>query len=463
MDIDAKQRNKILLLLFVGVLMGALDIAIVGPAFPAIQAEFAVDSRRMAWIFNIYVLVSLISTPLMAKLSDRFGRRSIYILDVALFVSGSLVVASARSYPVMILGRALQAVGSGGILPVAAAVIGDTFPAEKRGGALGLIGAVFGMAFLIGPVLAGFILKYASWHWLFLINLPIGLILMIGAARMLPATRPTQRKPFDFKGVMLLSLVLGPLALGITGLDRNLPLMGMGEPLIGGAIMFALVLIPLFWATEKRAADPVLQPRLFSSRQMNIAGLLSIGTGMAETSGVFLPSLAVAGMGMTAHEASFWMIPTVIALMIGSPLAGRLLDRIGSKIVVQAGLLLTAVGFFMFGIAGTNMVFFVLGQVLSGFGLAALLGAPLRYVVLNEAGAEQRGAAQGLLSVMLSMGQLSGAALVGAIAASFAPDDPRGFMQGFLLIGGVMALMTMLALGLKNRAAERTASAAVSA
>ena len=194
-----------------------------------------------------------------------------------------------------------------------------------------------------------------------------------------------------------------------------------------------------------------------------LAGLLSIGTGMAETSGVFLPSLAVAGMGMTAHEASFWMIPTVIALMIGSPLAGRLLDRIGSKIVVQAGLLLTAVGFFMFGIAGTNMTWFVLGQVLSGFGLAALLGAPLRYVVLNEAGAEQRGAAQGLLSVMLSMGQLSGAALVGAIAASFAPDDPRGFMQGFMLIGGVMALMTMLALGLKNRAAERTASAAVSA
>ena len=462
MNIDAKQRNKILLLLFVGVLMGALDIAIVGPALPAIQAEFAVDSRQMAWIFNIYVLVSLISTPLMAKLSDRFGRRSIYILDVALFVSGSLIVASARSYPVMILGRAVQAVGSGGILPVAAAVIGDTFPPEKRGGALGLIGAVFGIAFLIGPVLAGFVLKYAGWHWLFLINLPIGLILMIAAARMLPSTRPAQRKPFDFKGVLLLSLVLGPLAFGISGLDRSLPLMGMGEPLIGGAIMLALVLVPLFWSTEKRAADPVLQPRLFSSRQMNIAGLLSIGTGMAETSAVFLPLLAVAGLGMSAHQASFWMIPTVIALVIGSPLAGRLLDKIGSKIVVQGGLLLVAAGFFMFGMAGTTMTWFVVGQVLSGFGLSALLGAPLRYVVLNEAGAEQRGAAQGLLSVMLSMGQLSGAALVGAIAASFGPDDPRGFMQGFMLIGVVMALMTMLALGLKNRAAERAVSAVVS-
>ncbi len=463
MNIDAKQRNKILLLLFVGVLMGALDIAIVGPAFPAIQSEFVVDSRHMAWIFNIYVLVSLISTPLMAKLSDRFGRRSIYILDVALFVSGSVVVAMARSYPMMIVGRAVQALGSGGILPVAAAVIGDTFPPEKRGGALGLIGAVFGIAFLVGPVLAGFVLKYGTWHWLFLINLPIGLILMVAAARMLPATRPAQRKPFDFKGVLLMSLILGPLAFGITGLDRSLPMMGMGEPLIGGAIMLGLVLIPLFWGNEKRAADPVLQPRLFSSKQMNIAGLLSIGTGMAETSGVFLPSLAVAGLGMTAHEASFWMIPTVIALVIGSPLAGRLLDRIGSKVVVQGGLLMAAVGFFMFGIAGTNMIFFVLGQVLSGFGLSALLGAPLRYVVLNEAGAEQRGAAQGLLSVMLSMGQLSGAALVGAIAASYGSDNPQGFQQGFIAIGVVMTVMTLLALGLKNRAAERANSAVVSA
>ena len=117
----------------------------------------------------------------------------------------------------------------------------------------------------------------------------------------------------------------------------------------------------------------------------------------------------------------------------------------------------------MFGIAGTNMVFFVLGQVLSGFGLSALLGAPLRYVVLNEAGAEQRGAAQGLLSVMLSMGQLSGAALVGAIAASYGADNPQGFQQGFIAIGSVMAVMTLLALGLKNRAAERANSAAVSA
>ncbi|GMW07537.1 MAG: MFS transporter [Gammaproteobacteria bacterium] len=452
---EAKERNKVLVLLFAGVLMGALDIAIVGPALPAIQEEFAVGSRQMAWVFNIYVLFSLVSTPLMAKLSDRFGRRSIYILDVALFGAGSLMVALADSYAVLLAGRAVQAIGAGGILPVAAAVIGDTFPVEKRGGALGLIGAVFGMAFLIGPILAGFILKFASWHWLFLINLPIGLLLILAAARMLPSTRPAERKPFDLAGVLVLSVLLSALAYGVTALDPTRPLLGLMEPGIGGYLLVAFVLAPVFWRLENKAADPVLQPRLFRSRQMVIAGILATGTGMAETSGVFLPSMAVTGLGMTPSQASFWMIPTVIALMIGSPLAGRLLDRIGSKVIVQAGLLLTAIGFYLFAYVGTHMVWFVVGQLLSGLGLAALLGAPLRYVVLSEAPVEQRGAAQGLLVVVLSIGQLSGAALVGAIASAVSVDRPEGFQQGFLVIGVVMSLTVLLAFGLKNRAAER--------
>ena len=459
---EEKQRNRILLLLFVGVLMGALDIAIVGPALPAIQSEFSADSRAMAWVFNVYVLLGLVATPIMAKLSDRFGRRSIYILAIGIFGAGSLVVALAHSFPLMLAGRAIQAIGAGGILPVAAAVIGDTFPVEKRGSALGLIGAVFGIAFLVGPILAGFLLKYLSWHWLFLINLPIAAMLVVGAMRLLPATRPAESKRFDLAGVALLSVLLAALAYGITGLDPNLSLLGLTELTIGGPLLLAVLLVPFFWSVEKRAADPVLQPRLFRSRQMNVAGLLSIGTGMAETSGVFLPTLAVTGLGMSAHEASFWMIPTVIALVIGSPLAGKLLDRIGSKIVIQGGLALTAAGFFMFGLAGTDLTWFVAGQLASGLGLAALLGAPLRYVVLNEAGPGERAAAQGLLSTVLAVGQLAGAALVAAIAASHGPG-PGGWQQGFNVIGVVMAATVLAAFALKGHAEERAAVAATAA
>ena len=128
-----RESLGLLAVLFAGVLMSALDIAIVGPALPAIQDAFGVDSRGLSWVFNTYILFGLLSAPLMAKLSDRYGRRSIYLLDIALFALGSLVVAYSPNFQVLLLGRAVQALGAGGILPVASAVIGDTFPPERRG------------------------------------------------------------------------------------------------------------------------------------------------------------------------------------------------------------------------------------------------------------------------------------------------------------------------------------------
>jgi MFS family permease len=216
-----KTRNRILLVLFLGVLMGALDIAIVAPALPSIQNFFGVGDRALAWTFTIYVLFNLIGTPLMAKLSDMFGRRSIYILDVTLFALGSLIVSFAPSnlFAVLLAGRALQGFGAGGIFPVASAVIGDTFPPEKRGGALGLIGAVFGLAFLVGPILGGIILSFTGWQWLFLINLPIAAVVIFMGMKLLPTTRPATRRPFDLPGMLTLGITLGSLAFGLNQID----------------------------------------------------------------------------------------------------------------------------------------------------------------------------------------------------------------------------------------------------
>src|SRR5512137_1275402 len=174
-------RNRVLMVLFLGVLMGALDIAIVAPALPSIQKFFGVGDRLLTWTFSIYVLFNLIGTPLMAKLSDTYGRRSVYVLDVTLFALGSLIVALSpqNMFSVVLVGRALQGLGAGGIFPVASAVIGDTFPIEKRGSALGLIGAVFGLAFLIGPILGGVLLGLFGWRSLFLVNLPIAAVVIV--------------------------------------------------------------------------------------------------------------------------------------------------------------------------------------------------------------------------------------------------------------------------------------------
>ncbi|MBT3223594.1 MAG: MFS transporter, partial [Proteobacteria bacterium] len=144
---NSPKRKYILLLLFCGVFVGALDMAIVGPALPALQAHFGVDDRSLSWTFTIYVLFNVMATPLLGKLSDVLGRRAVYVPCILVFAAGSLVVACSPSFEVLLAGRAIQGFGTGGVLPVASAVIGDVYPPEKRGGALGIVGAVFGLAF----------------------------------------------------------------------------------------------------------------------------------------------------------------------------------------------------------------------------------------------------------------------------------------------------------------------------
>ena len=155
---------SILILLFVGVFMGALDMGIVGPALPAIQTYFGMDNRILSWIFTIYILFYIIGTPLMAKLSDIYGRKFIYILDIILFGIGSYITVTAVSFEMLLIGRAIQGFGAGGIFPVANAYIGDIFPPEKRGGALGILSSVWGLSFVLGPIMGGLLLNYA-WQW----------------------------------------------------------------------------------------------------------------------------------------------------------------------------------------------------------------------------------------------------------------------------------------------------------
>lgn len=450
---DNRTRNRLLLVLFVGVLMGALDIAIVGPALPAIQASFGVSDRALAWVFTIYVLANLIGTPLMAKLSDRAGRRSIYVLDVALFAAGSLVVALSPTFGILLVGRAIQGLGAGGIFPVASAVIGDTFPVEKRGSALGLIGAVFGIAFLIGPILGGVILYALNWHWLFLINLPIAAVLIVAALRLLPSTRPQVRRPFDWAGMAVLAVLLTALSYGINQLDTANLGVSIASVRVWGFLLLAIILVPVFIVVERRAKDPVLHLSLFSQRQMALVNVFAALSGLAEAAVVFVPALLVAAFAVPESTASFMLLPVVLVMAIGSPLAGRTLDRTGSRTVVLIGTAVLAAGLLMVGGLPISLAVFYLTGILVGLGLSWLLGAPLRYIMLNEAPRPQRAAAQAALALSTRVGQLVGGALVGAVAASHG-GGTAGYQQAFLGVGVITLVCFFAAFGLKNRTAE---------
>ena len=450
--------TKILWVLFFGVLMGALDIAIVGPALPALRSEFAIDERAVAWVFTIYVLFNLVGTPINAKLSDRLGRRAIYTLDVALFAIGSLMVAQAQSFNMLLAGRAVQAFGAGGIFPVASAVIGDTMPPEKRGRALGLIGAVFGIAFLLGPLLAAQLLNF-GWRWLFLINLPIAALLIVASLRWLPGRRPGTPPPFDWQGAILISGMLACLTLGLSSLNSEHLLASLRDPSVWGWLLGAAVLLLAARSVENRAVDPVIRPRWFASRQIKMIALFAAGAGLGETGMVFLPDLAVAGLGITPQASSYLLLSVVVALLFGSPTFGRLLDRIGPKPIIMFALASLLAGALWIGYSPVSRTNIIIAGALVGLGLSGLLGAPLRYLLIEEVPAAERAAAQGILTIFTSIGQLLSGALIGAVAASTG-GGARGYQRAFLWVAVPVAIMFAISWLLQNK---RSTSATQSA
>lgn len=449
---DSRNRNKLLGLLFTGVLMAALDIAIVGPALPAIQKQFNIDERAAAWIFSIYVLFNLVGTPLMAKLADTIGRRSIYIIDIVLFAAGSLIVAISPNFSVLLIGRAIQGFGSGGIFPVASAVIGDTFPQEKRGSALGLIGAVFGIAFIIGPIIAGVLLMF-SWHWLFIINLPIAFFIIAGSTKLLNNSNKEIKGKFDLKGMLLLGIILASITYGFNKIDTKEIFQSLISLGVLPFILVPVILLPFLKATEEKAGNPVLRIKLFASKQVILVSLLSIGAGIVEAAIVFVPPLLVATFKVTSSTASFMLFPVVLAMAAGSPTAGRMLDKMGSRAVLITGTLLLSIGMFALALNSGSLILFYTAASISGIGMGFLLGAPLRYIMLKEARASERASGQGVLTLFTGTGQLFGSALVGAVASSQGGGS-TGLQIAYGMVGAILFLLIIVSFNLKSRTEE---------
>jgi len=446
---DNSDRNKILAVLFVGVFMGALDIGIVGPALPAIKTAFGINERLVSWIFTIYILFFMIGTPLMAKLSDMYGRKTLYILDVFLFAVGSAITVSSSSFETLLIGRAIQGFGAGGIFPVASAFIGDTFPPEKRGGALGFIGSVWGLSGLLGPILGGLLLNY-GWQWLFIINIPIAALVILLGFKILPQSKKESYTKFDWYGTAVLALMVSSLAYGVNQINTTNFMGSITSVHTWPFLIAAVLLLPLLVRIENRADDPVIEINLLKSREVKIATGISIGTGLNQTAIVFLPAFAVTILALTTSQASLMVIPLVLALGISAPVIGRLLDSYGTKTIMFAGTLVLIIGLFMLSFLGKSFYLFILSGIVIGLGLGSVLGSPLRYIMLSESPASKRAAGQALININSSVGQLVGGALIGAVIAS-QEGTAMGYQSAYFLIGCVAIVMTLLTLGLKKQ------------
>ncbi|HEX8806460.1 MAG TPA: MFS transporter, partial [Candidatus Aquilonibacter sp.] len=244
-----RKNAPLLLTLALGVFAGALDLGVLSPALPAIARQFGVPTGDLAWIFTLYLLVTVASIAVASALADRIGRRDVYMACIGLFVLGSIVAVLAPNYGTLLFARALQALGAGGIFPVATAAIGDVVEPKRRGSALGAIAAMWGLAAVIGPLFGGAITHFVSWRWIFVLNFPLAAIVLWLAYRNLPRTAPRARSPLDGFGLAILCLGLLLLMDGLTTARALSALLGIA------------VLVGFVW-WERNADHPIVPMRL---------------------------------------------------------------------------------------------------------------------------------------------------------------------------------------------------------
>lgn len=446
--LDTRTRNLILILFLIGVFMGSLDTGIIGPVLPSIEQSFHLTSRESSWIFTLFVITFMIGSPVMAKFSDFYGRKKIFLLDVLLFGIGSCLIAASISIELIFLGRLIQGFGCGGIFPVAGAFVGDGFPLEERGKALGILGSVFGISAIGGPLVGAALIPY-GWNWCFTINIPIAIFLIIFAWYILPDSDNDRKLKIDYLGILILSLLAIFLSYGLNQIDSSNFIASLLSLNVLPFLVIFIILIPIFLKVEKKAEESIVPIHMLKNKEISIACIETLCYGIIYSSAIFIPSLVILSMGLDDQLASLMLIPILGANAVAAPILGKILDKTGSKKLMAMGTMILAIGLIAIAIYPSNLIFFIIAGCLIGVGLVTIIGAPLRYIVLTEAKPYERGAGQAIVNMLSSAGQLIGGALIGGIIASF--TGILGY-QVSLIIAAIVALIAFaFTLRLKGR------------
>jgi EmrB/QacA subfamily drug resistance transporter len=399
-----------------GMLLAALDQTIVSTALPTIVGDLG-GLNHLSWVVTSYLVASTASTPLYGKLGDMYGRKPVFIFAIVLFLVGSAVSGAAQSMGELVAFRALQGAGAGGLIVGAQSIIGELVPPRERGRYMGLIGAVFGLASVAGPLLGGFIVDNLSWRWVFYVNLPVGAVALAITITRLELPRRRTEHAVDWLGATLSTAAVGTLVLLTTwGGVRY----AWSSPTILLLVAATAVLIVSFVAVERRAAEPIIPLRLFRSRAFSVANATGFMVGLAMFGAlVFLPLYLQIVDGATPTASGLLTLPLIGGLLVASIGAGRWITRHGRyRAFPIAGTGLVAVGMVLLAQLDvhTSRTVACAYMLVIGVGLGLVMQV-LILVVQNDAPPKDIGVATSTATFFRSIGGSVGVAIFGSIFA----------------------------------------------
>jgi EmrB/QacA subfamily drug resistance transporter len=464
LGLSQRAKLEILFAVMLGLFLGALDQTIVGPALPTIVTQLS-GNDYYVWAITIYLLTSTISVPFWGKLSDIYGRKPIFMIGIVIFLIGSALSGLSQNMAMLILFRGIQGIGAGSLFPVALAVIGDLFTPQERGKYQGLFGAVFGIAFVAGPLIGGWLTENLSWHWIFYVNIPIGIVALIVIQRLLPTVKtPSATRNFDLIGGVIFTISMVFLLIGLTNKGLQNPVTHQindwTEPTVGGFILIGIIGTILFLIAEARAKEPIVPLDLWKGRTYS-ATMVSVFFAAFAFFGaiVFLPRWFQVVEGFTPTNSGLAALPLMVGLIFSSIVSGFLVSRTGR----YKWLIVGSVAIMGFGVLlmtqltkDTPVPVVWMWMFIVGLGVGPTFSVPT-IVIQNAVPFRQLGVATSNLTFFRQIGGTIALAFVGTIFATSFRDNlgpqlqaagvPSPVLAGFAQSGGNFDLGQLTGVG----------------
>ncbi len=416
LPVDFSKKWAVMTAVSLGIFLATIDSSIVNIALPTLVKELNTTFALVQWVVLGYLLTVTTLMLSIGRLSDMIGKKKLYTAGFIIFTFGSLFCALSENIYLLIGARIFQAIGASMMMSLGTAIITENFPPSERGRAIGISGVMVSLGIIAGPTIGGLILGVASWHWIFIVNLPLGIIGTIVVIRSLPNRVPGIKQKFDFPGAIVLFLALSAVLIGLTSAEE----WGITHPVILGLLFASVVLAVVFLQIESKSDHPMIDLKLFQSRLFSI----NLITG-------FITFIAIAGItlimpfylqdiqGYSPQMAGFMMAIVPIMLGIMAPLSGILSDKYGTRILTIIGLVSLCIAYWGIGTlqVNTGVFGFVLRFLPLGMGMG-IFQTPNNSTIMSSAPRERLGVASGLLSLTRTLGQITGIALIGMLWTS---------------------------------------------